>query len=485
MRQRPASAKGAVVVSNFSPSPTTRVEAIRAEFDGHQGWGVLYKQEDQQSRGLQWVSDLALVQEPDGKCYASFSQLLGREDGGMAPMQRSPGRPRIVRTLVREFTAYSGGIRLSTSSIPLRDTEEDVSRFIKLLEFPTRAHPVVLVSVHQQSGGHFVSPGELADHLSGIAHVVAADNPAATSKLSRHLPRWLTCFDGAIRVYWPGFSRTSQKADHRLWTVSDLARIQFDSGRFADLVLADIAAVSVNSISPHYCSLDRLQSLDRRRIMAQAKDDKEWKALADLYAEDNAAKESLIAGLERELKEKTEALFQEKQMTATLKLALEDRKRGGAGEAEEQLPVESVAEAISRAQDRFGRQLAFALNGRSDENSPYAYPEEVWAAFEWLAVTYFKAKTKAESCPDFNASVGRSISGWDYSGHQNEATMKANEDWYRCAYDGRRPWIQEHLKSGTSRDAAEAIRIAFCWDEKTQKVVIGFIGQHQRNAHTN
>ena len=106
-------------------------------------------------------------------------------------------------------------------------------------------------------------------------------------------------------------------------------------------------------------------------------------------------------------------------------------------------------------------------------------------AFEWLATNYYLARTKKQSCPDFDVDVAQSISGWSYSGHQKDATMKAHEEWYKCSYDGRRPWIPEHLKSGTSRAAEEAIRIAFTWDEKTQKVVIGFIGQHQKNAHTN
>lgn len=484
LEKRPPGAKGPVTFAAFSPSSITHIEAIRTEFGGQTGWSVVYSQSDRHSRELMWISDLALLRKPDGRSYFSFTQSLGRQDGGMSPMTRQPGRPRVIRTLVRDFTAASGGFRLSTMAIPLRDKPEDVEQVVNLLESSTRTHPVVLVSVHQQSGRYFVDPDELADHLSGIAHVVAAVNPHVTAELSKRMPRWSTCIDGAVRVYWPGFKRIKRTVDHRLWTIEDLSRIQFDSGRFADLVLADIAAVSVNSISPNYGSFDRLQSLDRSRIIALAKDNRDWKDMAELYAEDNSAKEARIIALERELREKTEALFEEKQLTAALTAALDSRKLGVAGEIEEQLPIRSVAEAIGRAQSRYPNQLSFALNARSEDDSPYGYPEEVWAAFEWLATTYYRARMKIESCPDFSASVAVAVSGWSYSAHQKESTMKANEEWYRCTYDGRRLWIAEHLKSGSGRDAAESIRIAFSWDEKTKRTVVGYIGLHQKNTKT-
>ena len=149
--------------------------------------------------------------------------------------------------------------------------------------------------------------------------------------------------------------------------------------------------------------------------------------------------------------------------------------------------MDSVTDAIQRATAAFANEICFRFNQQSEDgNSPYRYPEEVWLAFEWLAGTYFKARTKKQSCPDFDASIRAAISGWSYSGHQNESTMKANKAWYQCtAFDGRKVWIPEHLRSGNGRDAEEAIRIAFTWDEQSQKVIIGFLGQHQRNTHSN
>lgn len=488
---RPKEMVGPAVVATTNIGSGFRVESLHVETNGIRGWGLLVSQQDTYSPELEWVSDIALLREATGTCYFSFTQSLGRTDGGIMPLRRTPGRPRIIATLVKSYIAVSGGLRLHSKPLPLRLTDNDLKQFLLLLERPQRTHPIVLVSVHEQSGRPLIDPFDLADHLSGIAHVIVAENAAVSSALSAVLPRWLTCFDGAVRVYWPGFRRVSQTIDHRLWTVRDLAaeNIQFNSGRFADLVLASIAEVSVNSISPHYCSFDRLQSLDRNRVIAAAKDNQEWEKLALAYASDNEAKEARALALERELKDVSEALFREQQLTLTLRAALDDRKAGRSAEAEEQLPPQNVSEAIERAKAQFVDRLAFSLNGKSDENSPFDAPNEVHAVFAWLSTTYYESKTGSRSCPDLDKSIRETLPGWRYSGHQNDSTARSYKmkDWYECPWSSSRNGkleIHEHVKCGRSRDAEETIRIAFAWDEASKKVVIGFIGQHQKNTHT-
>lgn len=492
LARKPTGMSGAVAIPSTDVGNGFRAEALHVDTTNSRGWALLVSQKDAREYDLLWVSDLALLREADGKHYFSFTQSLGRTDGGIMPIRRTPGRPRIIAKLVKQFIASSGGLRLHSRPLPLRLTETDLKQFIALLERPERTHPIVLVSIHRQSGKPLINPGELADHLSGVAHVIVAESADVATNLSRILPPWLTCFDGAVRVYWPGFRRISQTIDHRLWTVRDLSaeHIQFNSGRFADLVLASIAEVTVNSISPHYCSFDRLQSLDRHRVIAAAKDNQEWEKLALAYAADCEAKDAAVVSLERELQSVSEALFREQQLTVALKASIEERKAGRTHEAETQLPPESVVDAIERAKQQFGDQLVFSLNGKSDERSPFESPSEVLAAFEWLAVVYRDSKTGAKSCPDLDKDLRETITGWHYSAHQNESTARSHraKDWYQCPWAGSptgKLEIHEHIKCGRSRDAEETIRIAFSWEPKIQKVVIGFIGQHQRNAHTN
>ncbi len=489
LKKRPVKHARTISIAPLEVEEGFRIETLYVEAEEHRGWSFQLQQNDARDPSLIWVSDLALCRESSGKYYFSFTQLLGRQDGGMMPIHRPPKRPRIIRTLVHGFVAAGGGLRLHSKPSALRMGAANLTQFIKILENPNRSHPVVLVSVHEQSKTYFIDHNDLADHLSGIAHVIVAENAKVSHALSGILLSSLTCFDGAIRVYWPGFRRDSQTGDHRLWTVTELAAkpIEFESSRFADAVLRTIAGVSVNSTSKHYCSLERLQSLDRRRVIALAKHNQDWEQLACAYAKDFDAKDLQTPNLKAELQDVNEQLFREQQRTEALKAGIEKQKSDRNSTIEEQTPIDSVAVAIERAGSEFSDKICFSFNQQSDDkSSPYRNPEEVWSAFEWLASDYFMARIKERSCADFDASIQEAISGWSYSGHQKESTTKANKDWYQCITpDGRKIWIPEHLRSGNSRDATEAIRIAFAWDETAQKVVVGFIGQHQRNTHTN
>ncbi|MDE0074691.1 MAG: hypothetical protein OXU32_12110 [Gammaproteobacteria bacterium] len=40
--------------------------------------------------------------------------------------------------------------------------------------------------------------------------------------------------------------------------------------------------------------------------------------------------------------------------------------------------------------------------------------------------------------------------------------------------------LAAHLGKGTSHDPHHTIRIAFAWDEPNERVIVGFVGMHQR-----
>lgn len=51
----------------------------------------------------------------------------------------------------------------------------------------------------------------------------------------------------------------------------------------------------------------------------------------------------------------------------------------------------------------------------------------------------------------------------------------------KVQYDGRILDITPHLKSGHGKDSEETLRIYYCWDQETGKIVIGHIGTHLDN----
>ena len=144
----------------------------------------------------------------------------------------------------------------------------------------------------------------------------------------------------------------------------------------------------------------------------------------------------------------------------------------------------SVNEAVARAEESFPDQLVFALNSKSDKNSPFQKPNDLFDALAWLATAYHQRRTKPGKTPDFDKLLKEACSGWSYKAGQTEVTREQFSQWYTATLDGARYDLSHHLAKGNSRDPRSTIRIAFDWDEERRQVIVGFIGLHQRNRRT-
>ena len=133
--------------------------------------------------------------------------------------------------------------------------------------------------------------------------------------------------------------------------------------------------------------------------------------------------------------------------------------------------VQSVREAIAQAREMFPDRLLIKLNSRSNEDSPFANPSEVLVALVWLATVYRHgpAESIAEACP-----------GWSYKSKQAPTTVGRFPDWYRTTVNGTVWKLVAHVGKGTGHDPKHTIRIAFAWDEQNERVIVGFVGRHQR-----
>ncbi len=146
--------------------------------------------------------------------------------------------------------------------------------------------------------------------------------------------------------------------------------------------------------------------------------------------------------------------------------------------------VGTVGDAVNYAREMFPDRLLLRPNSKSViQGNPFERPEDVWLALEWLATTYHSAKTGGSSVPDFDLSI-REMCGWWYKSDQHETTRNKYRDWYTTRVNGDRRWMLEHIGTGASKDARHTIRIAFDWDKDEERVVVGYIGQHQRTDAT-
>ena len=144
--------------------------------------------------------------------------------------------------------------------------------------------------------------------------------------------------------------------------------------------------------------------------------------------------------------------------------------------------AESVSHAVQMAEERWTGQLEFKLNTKSDLDTPFDKPQQVYDALEWLATDYFRSKTGEESEPDLIGSLKRSC-GWKYTPFQSETTMGMYPEYYETTINGRKRKLEEHIGTGNGYHRG-TIRIAFLWDAGQKRVVIGYIGRHQRTRAT-
>ena len=150
----------------------------------------------------------------------------------------------------------------------------------------------------------------------------------------------------------------------------------------------------------------------------------------------------------------------------------------------EDLSIESVNDAVELAKERFDDKLIFQLNGKSRvEDNPFIHPKAVWDALQWLAITYYEARIGEISLTNLDVSIRKACKWW-YKGHQSDITMNKYEDWYTTRVGNKIHWLKKHIGTGSSKDARYTIRVAFDWDKSEERVVIGFIGQHQQTDAT-
>ena len=202
----------------------------------------------------------------------------------------------------------------------------------------------------------------------------------------------------------------------------------------------------------------------------------------DVKSENKKEIESLQSQLHKSQKEIEKW---QKETERWRKYYIEEASNGAiTGGEDEGLIIENVNDAVGLAKERFDDQLFFHLNGKSRvKDNPFKHPKAVWDALQWLATTYYGARMGEISLTNPDVSIRKACKWW-YRGHQSDITMNKYEDWYTTKVGHKTHWLKKHIGTGSSKDARYTIRIAFEWDKSEERIVIGYIGQHQQTDAT-
>lgn len=452
-------------------------------------WAMRHRVRDNTDASLTWMTDIGLAVEQGTAWLSVGNHIATSEHAPLRPIIRPRTRPRIVPAAIREFGCrYPVGPAIRI----LESTPDSIRGFLEEIYDPQRRYPIVFVSCRNDTDCPVADAEELGDWLAGVASVIVAQNRFPSRKLAESLPPNLNCWDGAVRLYWPGLSATDPPNMHRVWR-PELIREHDDTQNggvgFKAMLLGRISDLALHRLHLRYIDWQTVERLeaehDMRREMARARSEGNPDELLKLFESENLrlTDQLRIAIDERnQQRERADRLEVEKNYWRTQS---QTEKGGQSNPQEMEFVPHSVGEAVDWAETNFSSQLVFALNSRSDRCTAYTRPSEVAIGLRWLATTYRDAKLGITGCADLDLSIkGTCGAWWFWKGGQSDTTVGIYSNWYECSHAGQKHEVREHIGSGKSKRPEETVRIAFKWLDVEEKVLIGFIGQHQRTTKT-
>lgn len=466
------------------------IETRLLETSGTRCWAMRFNHPHREGQEvdeqIEWRTEIGLSENANSLTFCC-SVSVGRRYSAVAPVRFFPTRPRVVLELLKQFSC-GGKVKLTDKPYVLKNQAADAQLFRALLESASRQLPVVFITPRVPSGDYAADYHRVASELAGIAYVVVANCPEATRLLAKELPPQLNCYNGGVRIYWPGFTVSQSPYAHPLWLWRKIRQFQEKHpAAFAKELLKRISSVAVLSLHPDWLTWSAVEAHERSQAIERAKSADDTEELLKLYVLDKESLEATVAQLQSQIEVKSRELQIAHAKISAFEAAFERAKQPEVERDDDAnlLPPSNVREAVERAKKLFGTRLIFALNNKSKvEESEFEEPEELFEALSWLANDYFDSKTSVNSGTPLRESIKKSLADWFYSGGQSDQTMGEFKDWYRCQFEGRRWELGEHIGTGVSKDARHTIRVGFAWDDDGKRVIIGFIGQHQRSRKT-
>jgi hypothetical protein len=413
------------------------------------------------------------------RVHVSATLAAGHNTNQLAPLQYEARCPTVVRQLAEQ----PWGWRLGASPIAVAphvfrgSTGGDT--LSSLLLHKERTLPVVTISTHFGLTIHREIAGRMARDLVGLATVAVMDDDAAwtvTQKLGKHL----SCFNGAIRLYWPGLTLESQPLRHPLWTAARLmtgpGTVDAAEKFIRDTLRKRLMAVSVPALAEAAVfenvrrGSEEQEEARRRSQLTESADYQRW---AEQEAERADRLKAQVASLEGQLKELRQQLYRlqsERAWSDEDDSLLPDDSQ----------PPETVEEAVARARVLFAGRLRFGddvdtgVRGLSRTAGP---PDKV---FRYLSGLAEMAAARQAGPLGKSPLQWLSASGIDGSEESETVSKNKTEQRKRTWDDGanQQRVFDLHLKPNEATQPDQCVRIYFDWDDAAAQVVVGWVGRH-------
>ncbi len=413
------------------------------------------------------------------RVHVSASLAAGHNTNQLAPLQYEARCPSVLRQLAE----LPWGWRLGRSSLATAHTRfrgpAGGDALTSLLLDTERSLPVVAISTHFGLALHREMETRMARDLIGLATVAVVDDEAAWT-LTQRLGKTLSCYNGAVRLYWPGLAADSPPTYHPLWTaerlLSGAGSVDAAEKYIREMLRKRLMAVSVPALAEASvfervrAARQQAEEATRRAELVEAAD---YKKLAEEEADKADRMKLRVAELEGQIQDLRQQLW---------RVQAEDAWADGAESIspDDSQPPETVEEAVSRAKVLFAGRLRFGADvdaGVRGLNKTAGPPDKVLKYLRGLA----DLASARQSGP-----LGKGMMQWlgdrgiDGSGEfetiSNNKAEQRKRTWDNGA--GARRVFDFHLKPNEATQPDQCVRIYFDWDEAAAQVVVAWVGRH-------
>ncbi|RMD80944.1 MAG: hypothetical protein D6815_13020 [Candidatus Dadabacteria bacterium] len=247
------------------------------------------------------------------------------------PIQVDPRCPKVVRDLLELPGAWYHRESRLRRLTHIRGFDEG-ERLALEIKHADRTVPYVVVSTVSGHSALERLDDRLAYDLAGLANVFTVDE-AASWALTDMLRKPLSCYSGAVRVYWPQLQPNTPPYRHPLWTASRLLSLDPDVRAGRDRFRRQMRrlimrASAVSVVRPR--EIDEIRNAATQaefsRMKAKAKSLADFEKLADSYAKDNDELRSELVRKEEEISHLQSRLAQLESENTSLKFHLHQGK---------------------------------------------------------------------------------------------------------------------------------------------------------------
>lgn len=258
--------------------------------DGERSWSMFQLDE------VAAVGDRFLARVSVTTTHSGVTVYVSLEAGSavslVAPVEVDPLCPRIVRSLIESSGRWFHG-ESQVHRLRHARSFEDGEEVAAEIADPRRTVPIVVVTADAYGLALPRLDERVAYDLVGLANVVSLDADP-TWALTDAFGKSLSCYSGAIRLFWPRFSTATDPYSHPLWTATRLRNSGDDQTatreRFRRQLRGLVMRASALSVV-RPAEIDEIRKAASQRSLsemrARAASLEDFVGLAQTYAEDN------------------------------------------------------------------------------------------------------------------------------------------------------------------------------------------------------